>query len=363
MVVGMTQMRKRRVVVRQLSALEALGGVTNICSDKTGTLTQGQMVTRKAWIPGVGIYNLSKSNDANNPTRGTITIGDAPLSRAEAEAEQERKRQEQDQLRSAAALKFDVPPEKEERDQRRADELRNEKDRPSDEDEEEEEEGPGSVPDVVPELQPFLESSALCNLATVRHDETVGQWQVMGDPTEIALQVFAWRFNYGKKVLETEKGWKQLAEYPFDSTVKRMSVIYRKGQSEKSTIFTKGAVERVIDLCTRVGVGAHEEPMTPETKEKILDQMGFLAEQGLRVLAIAQKPGPNNYDHHMEIPRTEIESDLTLLGLAGLYDPPRLETKDAVKGDVSLLFPYHWAPANIQHRVHNGWYSCSYADW
>lgn len=331
MVVGMTQMRKRRVVVRQLNALEALGGVTNICSDKTGTLTQGQMVTRKAWIPGVGIYTLSKSNDANNPTRGTITVSAPPASKQEAEQERERKRQEQDQLRSAAGLTFDVPPEKERRDQQRADELRNEKESESDE-----EDAPASVPDVVPELQSFLESSALCNLATVRHDAEADEWKVMGDPTEIALQVFAWRFNYGKRVLEGENGWKQLSEYPFDSSVKRMSVIYKNSDSPDTIIFTKGAVERVLELCTSVGTGEHREPITPEMKEKILDQMGFLAEQGLRVLAVAQKPGPSNVDSHTEIPRAEIECDLTLLGLAGLYDPPRLETKDAVKGKLFL---------------------------
>ena len=330
MVVGMTEMRRRRVVVRQLSALEALGGVTNICSDKTGTLTQGQMVTRKAWIPGVGIYTLSKSNEANNPTRGIITVGEAPASKAEAEQERERKRQEQDQLRSAAALKFDVPADKQERDQRRAEERRNEEDT---EREDVDEDQPGSVPDVVPELEAFLESAALCNLATVRHDTEKNEWVVMGDPTEIALQVFAWRWNYGKKNLESEMGWKQLAEYPFDSSVKRMSVIYKKGDSPKTVVYTKGAVERIIDLCTTVGHGENNEPMTPETKQKILDQMDFLAEQGLRVLAIAQKPGPDNYDPHThaEISRDEVESDLTLLGLAGLYDPPRLETKDAVK--------------------------------
>ena len=74
MVVGMTQMRKRRVIIRQLSALEALGGVTNICSDKTGTLTQGQMVTRKVWIPDSGIYTVDGSEDAANPTTGTVTF-------------------------------------------------------------------------------------------------------------------------------------------------------------------------------------------------------------------------------------------------------------------------------------------------
>ncbi|WEW57637.1 potassium/sodium eff [Emydomyces testavorans] len=328
MVVGMTQMRKRRVVVRQLSALEALGGVTNICSDKTGTLTQGQMVTRKAWIPGVGMYTVHKSKDANNPTRGTISIGQPPASKQEAEEERERRRAEQDQLRSTVGLKFDVPPEKEERDKRKQDELRNEKNSSNDEDGDDQ---PASIPDVVPQLEAFLESAALCNLAKLRFDKTSNQWQTMGDPTEIALQVFAHRFAFGKPALENEKGWKQLAEYPFDSSVKRMSVIYRHGEAPGTVIFTKGAVERILDLCTSVGLGEHEEPMTISTKEKILDQMGFLAEQGLRVLAIARKRGPSYFDPHTEIPRNQIESDLTLLGLAGLYDPPRLETKDAVK--------------------------------
>ncbi|KAL1983420.1 hypothetical protein VTN96DRAFT_10326 [Rasamsonia emersonii] len=322
MVVGMTQMRKRRVVVRQLSALEALGGVTNICSDKTGTLTQGQIVTRKAWIPGVGIYSVNKSDDASNPTRGYITLSDAPASKREAEEQQEKKRREMDQARSAAGLQFDIPA-----DRRQKGGLQDEKIL---DDEEDPEPGSVSIPEIVPELEAFLLSSALCNLATVRQDPNSGSWQTMGDPTEIALQVFAHRFGYGKKTLEAEQGWKEIAEYPFDSTVKRMSVIYKKGD-EKPVVFTKGAVERVVDFCSSVGVGQHQEPMTPETKDKVLEQMGFLADQGLRVLAIAQKPAPEGYQQGDELPRDEIEKDLTLLGLAGLYDPPRLETKDAVR--------------------------------
>lgn len=326
MVVGMTQMRRRKVVVRQLSALEALGGVTNICSDKTGTLTQGQMVARKAWIPGAGVYSLHKSDDANNPTRGTITLGQPPTSKQEAEQERERKRAEQDVLRSTVGLKFDIPAEKEQRDQRRIEE-RNET--PPEKDDPEE----NVLPEMIPELEAFVTSAALCNLATVRHDPESDTWQTIGDPTEVALQVFSLRFGLGKKTLETQHGWKQLAEYPFDSSVKRMSVIYRHADDPETVVFSKGAVERIIDLCTTVGVGDHQEAMTPKIKQDILEQMNFLAEQGLRVLAVAQKPGPTGFDpHSQQIPREEIEKDLTLLGLAGLYDPPRLETKDAVKG-------------------------------
>ncbi|KAL1973270.1 hypothetical protein VTN31DRAFT_5905 [Thermomyces dupontii] len=109
-----------------------------------------------------------------------------------------------------------------------------------------------------------------------------------------------------------------------------MSVIYSKG-NERPVIYTKGAVERIVDLCTSLGYGANNEPMTPEVKESVLEQMSFLAEQGLRVLAIATKPAPEGYKKGDKLDREDVEKDLTLLGLAGLYDPPRLETKDSVR--------------------------------
>ncbi|EED24481.1 sarcoplasmic/endoplasmic reticulum calcium ATPase, putative [Talaromyces stipitatus ATCC 10500] len=290
MVVGMTQMHKRRVVIRQLSALEALGGVTNICSDKTGTLTQGQMVTRKAWIPGIGIYSINESDDASDPSRGVVTL-------------------------------TSVSSDKTEKQERTQNEKSTEEKQQSEEQ---------SIPEVNPALEGFLLASSLCNLATVRYDDAAGKWQTMGDPTEIALQVFAHRFNYGKKTLEKEHKWKQIAEYPFDSAIKRMSVIYSKGTDEP-VIFVKGAVERIIDLCTSVGTGSHQEEMTPEMKNNILEQMKSLADQGLRVLAIAQRPVPAGYKTGDKLPRDGVESELNLLGLAGLYDPPRLETKDAIR--------------------------------
>lgn len=332
MVVGMTVMRKRQVVIRNLNALEALGGITNICSDKTGTLTQGQMVTRQAWIPGVGVYSLHQSDDANNPTRGVIRLSDAPESKKKAEEDLRNLEDERDNMRSAMALTFeepDMPSREKTTVTRRGSDMTEQTAVETDVSDD----GLPPLPDVTEGLQSFIDCAALCNLATVRFDNQTERWKAMGDPTEIALQVFATRFDNGKQTLHRQ-GWEQQAEYPFDSTIKRMSVIYKRHkEDDESIIFTKGAVERIIELCTSVGVGKAEEPMTAENKSKILEQMDFLASQGLRVLAVAQKNGPKGFKIGQNPPpREEVESNMTLLGLAGLYDPPRLETKGAVQG-------------------------------
>ena len=58
MAVGTKIMVGRNVIVRKLDSLEALGAVTNVCSDKTGTLTQGKMVVKKAWVVAEGTKPL-----------------------------------------------------------------------------------------------------------------------------------------------------------------------------------------------------------------------------------------------------------------------------------------------------------------
>jgi P-type Na+/K+ transporter len=180
MAVGMKRMVKRKVIVRRLDALEALGGVSNICSDKTGTLTQGKMVTRKAWIPGVGIYSVERNGEAADPTSGSVRLGAVPadITETDAEKEYERRQEERDQARSALALKFADDPRP--KTQRKVD-----LDTPDEPDTPEGEPDGNPIPDVIPELEAFLYSAALCNLATVRFDEQKQKWQATGDPTEV----------------------------------------------------------------------------------------------------------------------------------------------------------------------------------
>ena len=84
MAAGTKRMVERNVIVRNLKSLEALGGVTDICSDKTGTLTQGKMVAKKAWIPGTGTYTIGETKEPFNPTEGSIHFGsDEPRSMGE----------------------------------------------------------------------------------------------------------------------------------------------------------------------------------------------------------------------------------------------------------------------------------------
>lgn len=321
MVVAVTVMRKANVVVRDLSALEALGGVTNICSDKTGTLTEGAMIVRKAWIPSSHLYTVRESQNPNDPTQGRVTYSQ---NKDEPTPEKDGSKRDYDNERSAAGIKFDVPDEKV---------------NPKPKDPE-----PESETEMTEELQAFLLSASLCNLATVRYDKEEEKWQTTGEPTEIALQVFAHRFKQGKKTLEGN-GWKQLAEFGFDSSIKRMSVIYDAPEgasgsiveTQQSMVFTKGAVERVLDLCSHIGTGVEQQPATEELKEAVLGQMNELASQGQRVLAIAYRPWDGRFTARQstsaaedEKLRSEVERDLVLLGLVGIYDPPRRETKDSI---------------------------------
>ena len=290
MAVGTKQMVERHVIVRRLDSLEALGAVTNICSDKTGTLTQGKMVAKRAWIPSLGTYSVGSSNNPLDPTEGELSL-------------------------------LPDPPVKLERDARG---------------------DPADPADLIKDnkiLEDYLNVASMANLAVV-HKSEGNEWQARGEPTDIAIQVFAHRFNWGReRWTKGEKPiWRQKAEYPFDSTVKKMSVIFaREDDSEKDRrqmVFTKGAVERVIDSCTTILWTRNEDPvpMSEDIRSQILQNMEALAKEGLRVLCLASREFDTPIANSEEVPpREEVEKDLVFCGLVGLYDPPRPETAGAIE--------------------------------
>lgn len=90
----------------------------------------------------------------------------------------------------------------------------------------------------------------------------------------------------------------------------------------------KGAVERILDACTEVHMGDKNVPLDAEMEKTVLENVEALAEQGLRVLALAQKPWTSDVE---DPERADVEANMVLHGLVGLYDPPRPETQGAVR--------------------------------
>lgn len=282
MAIGAQVMVTKNVIVRKLDSLEALGGIDDICSDKTGTLTMGKMIARKLWIPTVGTYEVSNSTGVYNPTVGEVKF----ISSSPKETE----------------------------------------------DDDEEPVYTAKLPQPAPEL--FLKwttTATLANISSVSASEVDGEltWDARGDATEIAINVFNTRNGFKRDEFIEKNQLNHFAEFPFDSSIKRMSSIY--GVDEKNaTIFTKGAVERVLDICTHwYTSGDSLAPLTEKDRHTIELNMNSLSSEGLRVLAFAQRSINCTKEDIEE--REEIETNLTFLGLIGIYDPPRPETRGSVK--------------------------------
>jgi Ca2+-transporting ATPase len=268
---GTQRMVRRHALIRKLPAVETLGSVTTICSDKTGTLTQNKMVvqqvattektfgvTGEGYIPKGEFYLQSESETANSPS---------------------------------IAL------------------------------------------DEYPELQMLLAACVLCNDAVLQCEaqnapgQSGGNWTILGDPTEGALLSLAGKGGVQKQAMDA--GLPRVAEIPFSSERKRMSVIVRgaEGNNQLYMMFTKGSPELILERCTTYQIGDRAVVLTPQNRSQILEQNNYMASKGLRVLGFAFKnldaQSPQDPDEH-------IEHELVWLGLVGMLDAPRPEVREAV---------------------------------
>lgn len=298
--VGGKAMAKANVITRVQSAIEAVGGVTNICSDKTGTLTQGRMVSKKAIIPGVGTFNVDGITDPFNPASGNVSLEGRTLDMG-------------DYMPSPLVALFlrtialcnnsKVLPA-----------LDSGNDSPS--------EKKGGLDGIAIDSDRDTDASTIDTISrpptAIMRELASGPWKAHGEPTEIALHVLASRFGMGKEDLLSTLNIHLATEFSFDSTVKKMTVVYKDNGTGSMDVYTKGATEFMLPV---LNVSAQERDEISQVAES-------MANEGLRVLCIAHKSLSAGTDISE---RSDVESNLNYIGLVAIYDPPRLETKDAVR--------------------------------
>ncbi len=168
-----------------------------------------------------------------------------------------------------------------------------------------------------PVLGALLDAAITCNHS--RLNRKGEQWEAIGEPTETALVTLAYK---GWVDLPDQRG--VMHEIPFTSERKRMSVIVPAGDGLR--LHSKGAPEAIIDLATNWLGADGAQPLDAETRQKVADAYEEMSRDGLRVIALAERP-------FASMPRIdEAERSLTFLGLVGLIDPPRPEVRSAVNG-------------------------------
>src|SRR5688500_4657317 len=167
-------------------------------------------------------------------------------------------------------------------------------------------------------LAMMLQAAVLASDARVEQKNGSGTWEVKGDPTEGALVVVAAKAGLNKPALD--KQFLRVSEIPFTAETKRMTTLHQTPGGVVA--YSKGAPEVIVQSCALQLTEAGVETLDEARRTEILDRARQMAAEALRVLAVAYKPRATSKD---------AENDMTLLGLAGMADPPRPEAKAAVR--------------------------------
>ena len=168
-----------------------------------------------------------------------------------------------------------------------------------------------SIGQEPPEM--LLRVAVACNNARLSEEQP----GYRGDPTEGSLLVYADRF---RDILKMQEQYPRLAEYPFDSRVKRMQVICKTPEGSTDS-YLKGAPEVLLEMCDRILAEGEEEELTYAKKRQLEEEYLKMAERGQRVLAYAfRKAGEvKEYKEHF-----------IFVGFSGALDPARPEAKEAI---------------------------------
>ena len=285
--IGMKKMAGKKAIIRKLSAIEALGSITLIATDKTGTLTTNKMQVKEIWTVDGGKSKVGvEDRESKIENQSSIVYPQNLFSI----------------LNPLSSKKQDA-------------------------------------------FSLMLLNGILCSTASLVYVHDHGSWDVLGDPTEGALLYMAQK--QGLDIEEIRKNWQLIDEKPFDSVTKMMSVVVQ-GRNLSATqnkvrpyiTFSKGAPESILNVCK----------MTEEEKKKIKKQVNKWAGQGLRVLAFAYstvddrklKIGvegrrskiENQSSNFNSQPQSSIinhlPSNMIFLGMVAIHDAPRPEVREAI---------------------------------
>ena len=267
LITGVLAMAREGVIIRNLASVDSLGRVSVVCSDKTGTLTKNQMSIQHVWTNG-SIFRVTGSGYAPD---GEIILMDDP--------------------RNHVYVKHI---------------------------------------DEYPYLKLLLTSGFLNNNSALIKNEIkvsgriIPKWDVVGSPTEGALMVL-FQKGMGDYLLDD---FESITEYPFDSSLKRMTKLYKRDHAYYS--FTKGASEILIPLSTKILYNDVEINFSEEIRSKVLEIVNLYADQGYRILSLCYKV-MDTIPPEGDEGRKVSESDLIFIGFVTILDPPREGVRESVK--------------------------------
>ncbi|KAB8216142.1 hypothetical protein BDV33DRAFT_158829 [Aspergillus novoparasiticus] len=289
---GTRKMANKNAVVRSLPSVETLGSCSVICSDKTGTLTTNQMSVNKV------VYLDKTGNGVQEiDVEGTTFAPEGNLS------------QNGKVLQNLAVSSSTI--------------------------------------------RQMAEVMAICNSANLSHDAKSGVYSCIGEPTEGALRVLVEKIGTDDAAMNMKisqlpasqrlrassayyEGRLPLkATYEFSRDRKSMSVLV--GTEKKQSLLVKGAPESILERCTHVLLGS-DGPRVPITKEHadlLSAEIVEYGNRGLRVMAFARVDdvGANPLLRNAQTSDdyAQLERNMTLIGLAAMLDPPRVEVADSIK--------------------------------
>ncbi|HTL80450.1 MAG TPA: cation-translocating P-type ATPase [Bacteroidia bacterium] len=168
----------------------------------------------------------------------------------------------------------------------------------------------------LPQYELVQRIALLCNTAEISFDKNL--FTEVGDPLETGLLKFV--YSGGLEIAVYREKFPKIGEEPFASETKIMSTIHKYG--EINFVAVKGAVEEVLDRCSRIRTGEKVIVMDQHAKDHWQKESEDLARSGLRMIAVA-------YKETGEIPE-HLAEDLVFTGLIGLLDPPREDIYDAL---------------------------------